>query len=350
VTDRSPQDPPATGTDGTDGEMIRLVGVGKTYDDGTVAVQELDLDVPRGRTVCLVGPSGCGKSTTLKMVNRLIEPTKGRIFLDGEEITRADPVALRRRIGYVIQQVGLFPHQSIRTNVATVPSLLGWDRKKAHARADELMDLVGLDPAQYGGRYPHQLSGGQRQRVGVARALAADPPVLLMDEPFGAVDPIVRSRLQDEFARIARDLDKTVMFVTHDIDEAIRMGDKVAVFAVGGRLAQYDEPATLLGRPADEFVAEFVGASRGLRRLSVTPIEERHLIRHDGEPPAATLPIGSTLEEALAAMLRQDDARVAVTRDGAMLGVLTPGAVHRALRASIAEDDPVDGADRVTAG
>jgi osmoprotectant transport system ATP-binding protein len=235
--------------------------------------------------------------------------------------------------------VGLFPHQSIRTNVATVPSLLGWDRKRAHARADELLDLVGLDPAQYGGRYPHQLSGGQRQRVGVARALAADPPVLLMDEPFGAVDPIVRSRLQDEFARIARDLDKTVMFVTHDIDEAIRMGDKVAVFAAGGRLAQYDEPATLLGRPADDFVAEFVGASRGLRRLSVTPIEERHLVRHDGTPPGAALPIGSTLEEALATMLRQDDARVAVTSDGTMLGVLTPGAVHRALRTSIAEED-----------
>ena len=177
--------------------MIRLAGVGKTYPDGTVAVQELDLDVPRGSLVCLVGPSGCGKSTTLKMVNRLIEPTSGTIILDGEDITHVDPVALRRRIGYVIQQVGLFPHQTIRTNVATVPSLLGWDRKKAMARADELIDLVGLDPAQHGGRYPHQLSGGQRQRVGVARALAADPPVLLMDEPFGAVDPVVRGRLQE---------------------------------------------------------------------------------------------------------------------------------------------------------
>ena len=338
MSDRSPAGPGRDAA-GSDDFAIRLVGVGKTYDDGTVAVQALDLDVPRGRTVSLVGPSGCGKSTTLKMVNRLIEPTTGRIFLEGEEITRADPVALRRRIGYVIQQVGLFPHQSVRTNVATVPTLLGWERKKAQARADELLELVGLDPAQYADRYPHELSGGQRQRVGVARALAADPPVLLMDEPFGAVDPVVRARLQDEFARIARELDKTVLFVTHDIDEAIRMGDRVAVFATGGRLAQYAEPATLLGRPADDFVAEFVGAGRGLRRLSVTPIEERHLVRHDGEPPSASVPLGGTLEDALATMMRQDDARVAVVRDGTMLGVLTPGAVHRALRASVAEDE-----------
>src|SRR4051794_38454420 len=268
--------------DSTEEPMIRLAGVGKAYRDGTVAVHELDLDVPRGSLVVLVGPSGCGKSTTLKMVNRLIEPTSGHIFLDGEDITHADPVALRRRIGYVIQQIGLFPHQSIRTNVATVPSLLGWDRKRAAARADELMELVGLDPAQYGDRYPAQLSGGQRQRVGVARALAADPPVLLMDEPFGAVDPVVRGRLQDEFLRLQRDLGKTVMLVTHDIDEAVKMGDRVAVLAEGGRLAQYDEPAAVLGAPADEFVAEFVGGSRGLRRLSVTSIDPDHLESMEG--------------------------------------------------------------------
>ena len=325
------------GDDSTE-PMIRLAGVGKTYPDGTVAVQELDLDVPRGRTVCLVGPSGCGKSTTLKMVNRLIEPTSGRIFLDGEDITQGDPVELRRRMGYVIQQVGLFPHQTIRANVATVPSLLGWDTKRASARADELLDLVGLDPAQYAGRFPHQLSGGQRQRVGVARALAADPPVLLMDEPFGAVDPIVRARLQDEFARIARDLDKTVLFVTHDIDEAIRMGDKVAVFAAGGRLAQYDEPAALLGRPADDFVSQFVGASRGLRRLSVTPISEEDLEPTNGREPAESVALPSTLEDALATMLRQDDARVGITSDGRTIGVLTPDAVHRALRRSVNDE------------
>ncbi|MGH3510402.1 MAG: ABC transporter ATP-binding protein, partial [Nocardioidaceae bacterium] len=223
--------------------MIRLSGVGKTYPDGTVAVHHLDLDVPRGEVVVLVGPSGCGKSTTLKMVNRLIEPTTGQIFLDGQDITHTDPVALRRRMGYVIQQVGLFPHQTIRANVATVPALLGWDRKKARARADELLELVGLEPGVYADRYPGQLSGGQRQRVGVARALAADPPVLLMDEPFAAVDPIVRARLQDEFLRLQGGLGKTVMMVTHDIDEAVKMGDRVAVFAVGGRLAQYDVPA-----------------------------------------------------------------------------------------------------------
>ncbi|HET7387618.1 MAG TPA: ABC transporter ATP-binding protein [Nocardioidaceae bacterium] len=318
--------------------MIRLVDVGKTYPDGTVAVQQLSFDVPRGRTVVMVGPSGCGKSTTLKMVNRLIEPTSGRIYLDGEDVTDVDPVALRRRIGYVIQQIGLFPHQSIRTNVATVPSLLGWDKKKAAARAEELLEMVGLDPSQYADRYPAQLSGGQRQRVGVARALAADPPVLLMDEPFGAVDPIVRTRLQDEFAHIARDLDKTVLFVTHDIDEAIRLGDKVAVFAAGGRLAQFDVPAQILGRPADDFVAEFVGASRGLRRLSVTPIEERDLEALDGaEGSLPPVELGRMLEEALALMMRNDVAGVRVTRDGHPLGVLTPTSVHRALRRSVAE-------------
>jgi len=317
--------------------MIRLAGVGKTYPDGTVAVHELDLDVPRGRTVCLVGPSGCGKSTTLKMVNRLIEPTSGTITLDGEDVTGTDPVALRRRMGYVIQQVGLFPHQSIRTNVATVPSLLGWDKKKSRDRADELMGLVGLDPALYGDRYPHQLSGGQRQRVGVARALAADPPVLLMDEPFGAVDPVVRARLQDEFARITRDLNKTVMFVTHDIDEAIRLGDRVAVFATGGRLAQFDVPAKILGDPADDFVAEFVGAARGLRRLSVTPIDRADLKPSNGRLPEASLDLSASLEDALAAMMRYDDGVVGVTENGELVGVLTPNAVHRALRRSVAQ-------------
>ncbi len=328
--------------DATGEPMIRLIGVGKTYPDGTVAVQELDLDVPRGAIVVLVGPSGCGKSTTLKMVNRLIEPTSGRIFMDGEDITDADPVALRRRIGYVIQQIGLFPHQSIRTNVATVPSLLGWDRKKAAARAEELLDLVGLDPKQFADRYPDQLSGGQRQRVGVARALAADPPVLLMDEPFGAVDPIVRSRLQDEFLRLQQELGKTVLLVTHDIDEAVRMGDRVAVFADGGRLAQYDVPAEILGRPGDDFVAEFVGASRGLRRLSVTPIAESDLEPVDGTPLPATVDVSASLEDALATMMRNDEAAVTVTRDGEPVGVLTPATVHRALRRSVAEGADTD--------
>ena len=324
-------------SDRSEDPMIRLLGVGKTYPDGTVAVHELDLDVPEGALVVLVGPSGCGKSTTLKMVNRLIEPTTGRIFMDSEDITDADPVDLRRRIGYVIQQIGLFPHQTIRGNVATVPSLLGWDKKKALARADELMELVGLDPAEYGGRYPHQLSGGQRQRVGVARALAADPPVLLMDEPFGAVDPIIRARLQDEFLRLQQGLGKTVMLVTHDIDEAVKMGDRVAVFASGGRLAQYDVPAQILGRPADEFVAEFVGASRGLRRLAVTPIDAADLEPLNGREIRASVDVGASLEDALATMMRHDDALVAVTDDGTSIGVLTPNAVHKALRRSVAD-------------
>jgi osmoprotectant transport system ATP-binding protein len=320
--------------------MIRLDGVGKTFADGTVAVEALDLDVPRGAVVTLVGPSGCGKSTTLKMVNRLIEPTSGRIFLDGTDVTDADPVELRRGIGYVIQQVGLFPHQTIATNVATVPSLLGWSKADARARALELMDLVGLDPDVFADRFPHQLSGGQQQRVGVARALAADPPVLLMDEPFGAVDPVVRARLQDEFLRLQRELAKTVLLVTHDIDEAVKMGDQVAVFAAGGRLAQYDVPAAILGAPADEFVSEFVGGSRGLRRLSVTPIDPSYLEPMDGVSASAlagTVDASAMLEDVLALAMREDKELVGVTDGPRFLGVLTPNGVHRMLRASVAE-------------
>jgi osmoprotectant transport system ATP-binding protein len=318
--------------------MIRLSGVGKTYEDGTVAVHELDLDVARGELVCLVGPSGCGKSTTLKMINRLIEPTTGRIEIDGQDVTDQDPVKLRRGIGYVIQQVGLFPHQRITANVMTVPLLYGESKATARERAHRLLELVGLDPATYGDRYPHQLSGGQRQRVGVARALAADPPVLLMDEPFGAVDPVVRVRLQDEFLRLQRDLGKTVVLVTHDIDEAVRMGDRVAVFATGGRLAQYATPVELLGHPADDFVADFVGSERGLRRLAVTPIDRDHLEPLDGVNAgdlASAVELGSTLEEALALMLRDDRAMVGVKDGAQFVGVLTPNGVHRALRASL---------------
>jgi osmoprotectant transport system ATP-binding protein len=321
--------------------MIRLQGVGKTYPGGaggTVAVQELDLEVRRGELVVLVGPSGCGKSTTLKMINRLIEPTTGRIEIDGQDVTDSDPVELRRGIGYVIQQVGLFPHQRIEANVMTVPLLYGESKAVARERAHELLDLVGLDPATFARRYPHQLSGGQRQRVGVARALAANPPVLLMDEPFGAVDPIVRVRLQEEFLRLQAELDKTVVLVTHDIDEAVTMGDRVAVFATGGRLAQYATPAELLAFPADDFVADFVGSERGLRRLSVTPLDRSLLEPLDGVSGGdlgAAIDLDSTLEEALAAMLRQDKAMVGV-RDGAQfVGVLTPSGVHRALRASL---------------
>ena len=246
--------------------MIEFRGVTKRFPDGTVAVDALDLTVEAGRITVFVGPSGCGKTTSLRMINRMIEPTGGTIHVDGHDIMTRDPAELRRGIGYVIQQAGLFPHRTILDNVATVPLLLGWNKKQARERATELMELVGLDP-EMAKRYPAQLSGGQQQRVGVARALAADPPVLLMDEPFSAVDPVVRETLQDELLRLQSDLAKTIVFVTHDIDEAIKLGDKVAVFRTGGILAQYDEPGVLLSRPADDFVDNFVGRDRGYRGL-----------------------------------------------------------------------------------
>ena len=238
------------------------------------AVNELSLTVPAGKICVLVGPSGCGKTTSLKMVNRLIEPTSGRILLDGTDIAARDVTELRRGIGYVIQQTGLFPHQSIEDNVVTVPRLLGWSAARRRARSEELLHLVGLDPAKYAKRYPAQLSGGERQRVGVARALAADPPVMLMDEPFGAVDPIVRERLQNEFLRLQEQLAKTILFVTHDIDEAIKMGDVVAVFRAGGVVEQFGPPTEILASPASEFVARFVGTDRGLKRLSLFRVGE----------------------------------------------------------------------------
>jgi osmoprotectant transport system ATP-binding protein len=236
------------------------------------AVDDLCLTVPAGRICVLVGPSGCGKTTSLKMVNRLIEPTRGRVLIDGSDVAARDLTELRRSIGYVIQQVGLFPHQTIGENVATVPRLLGWPAARRRERAEELLARVGLDPAAYRDRYPAQLSGGERQRVGVARALAADPPILLMDEPFGAVDPIVREHLQNELLRLQEVLAKTILFVTHDIDEAIKMGDLVAVMATGGRLLQYGPPAEILARPASSFVAQFVGTDRGLKRLSLARV------------------------------------------------------------------------------
>jgi osmoprotectant transport system ATP-binding protein len=258
------------------------------------------------------------------MINRLIEPTAGRILLDGEDVTGADPVQLRRRIGYVIQNVGLFPHQTIRANVGTVPRLLGWSRARVRERSDELLELVGLDPARFGKRYPQELSGGQRQRVGVARALAADPVVLLMDEPFSAVDPIVRGRLQEEFLRLQADVRKTIVLVTHDLDEAVRLGDRIAVLSQGGRLEQYDSPADLLGRPSSPFVREFVGADRGIRRLAVTPVTRdmlEPLTGDDGTHPAAAL--GTSLYDALATMLVTNSDYLRMTEGGEPVGLLT---------------------------
>ncbi|OII67152.1 ABC transporter ATP-binding protein [Streptomyces sp. CC77] len=343
--------------------MIRFENVTKLYPDGTRAVDDLTFEVAEGELVTLVGPSGCGKTTTMKMVNRLVEPTSGRIRVADRDIADTDPVELRRRIGYVIQQVGLFPHRTVLENTATVPRLLGTGKAKARARAAELLDLVGLDPATYGDRYPDQLSGGQRQRIGVARALAADPPVLLMDEPFGAVDPVVRERLQSEFLRLQSRMRKTVLFVTHDLEEAVRLGD------VGGG----------------------GGADRALKRLAVTPVREAHLeqpptvglddplttapddgpavvldaagrpygwlpagsagaaggVRDRAHPTAARIPLGASLKDALSALLQDDAGWVAVVAPGPegrnpdggdggrYLGVLTPERLHEALRDSV---------------
>ena len=368
--------------------MIHLDGVGKTFADGTEAVQPLDLEVRDGELLCLVGPSGCGKTTTMKMINRLVQPTAGRILLQGDDVTTVDVKELRRRIGYVIQQVGLFPHQKVGDNVATVPKLLGWSRSRTRERVDELLDLVGLDPSVYRDRYPAQLSGGQRQRVGVARALAGDPPVLLMDEPFSAIDPIGRDRLQGEFLRVQETVRKTIVFVTHDIDEAVRLGDRIAVFKQGGVLEQLDTPATILGTPATPFVADFVGADRGLRRLAVTDIatedlekppvlatddtlaEARKVLHEhfaivldaagrlqgylsarrvqegDGSVKdrmqrlPASVYADSTLKAAMAEMLQHDAGWIAVLEPGShrYLGVLTPLSLHAALRRSVEAD------------
>jgi osmoprotectant transport system ATP-binding protein len=293
--------------------MIRFEGVTKEYPDGTVAVGGLDLTAPNGQITVLVGPSGCGKTTSLRMVNRMIEPTSGRITIDDEDTASMDAARLRRGIGYVIQHAGLFPHRTVVDNIATVPRLLGWDRRKARSRSLELLERVGL-PTELAGRYPHQLSGGQQQRVGVARALAADPPVMLMDEPFSAVDPVVREQLQDEFLRLQSELGKTILFVTHDIDEAVKLGDQVAVLRVGGELAQLADPAALLGDPHDDFVADFVGRDRGYRRLGFRPAPS---LTPTAEP---TVPLGATPEEAR----RVDGAWVLVVDDDRPQGWVEP--------------------------
>lgn len=329
--------------------VIRFERVRKEYDDGTVAVAALDLDVQRHELLALVGPSGCGKSTTLRMANRLVEPTSGRILLEGADVTTADPVELRRRIGYVIQNVGLFPHRSVEQNVATVPALLGWDRARTRARVAELLELVGLDPARYARRYPHELSGGERQRVGVARALATDPPVLLMDEPFGAVDPVGRRRLQQEFRRIQRELGTSVVLVTHDIDEAVRLADRVAVLSPGGHLEQLADPVRLLARPANAMVAEFVGRGRGVRLLGIGRLEAQDLEPVPARPddlPDDGLVVGDTLDDAFSALAAAAPATRVLVRDGAGRpagaltadGVLT--ALHRLTDAARATDAP----------
>lgn len=285
--------------------MIRLEGLTKRYPgQDRDAVEALDLSIRRGEIVVFVGPSGCGKTTTMKMINRIIEPTAGRILIDGEDVTKSDPDQLRRRIGYVIQQIGLFPHMTIGENIATVPKLLGWKKDRIDARVDELLEVVGMPPAEYRHRYPKQLSGGQQQRIGVARALGADPDVLLMDEPFGAIDPITRDRLQNELLRLQGELHKTIIFVTHDIDEAIKLGDRIVILQEGSRIAQYDTPEQILTSPANDFVVDFVGSGASLKRLNLTHVSEIALrewptVTADETPEAALELLRSVPEGAL---------------------------------------------------
>ncbi|MEX5302830.1 ABC transporter ATP-binding protein [Kocuria sabuli] len=292
------------------GARILLENVSKRYPgQARAAVDGLTLEIPAGSIVMLVGPSGCGKTTTLKMINRLIEPTDGRIVIDGQDVTSMNGDELRRGIGYVIQAGGLFPHMSVATNIGMVPKMLGWDRKRIAARVDELLELVSLDPAVYRDRYPRELSGGQQQRVGVARALAADPPVLLMDEPFGAVDPITRQRLQDELINIQQELQKTIVCVTHDFDEAVKLGDWIAVFDEGARVVQYDAPERILAEPADAFVEDFIGSGAGLKQLTLTRVREVDLV------PSATARPGEDVRTVLARADRAGHRDVVVLDD-----------------------------------
>jgi osmoprotectant transport system ATP-binding protein len=373
--------------------VITLDAVTKRYGADTVAVNELNLTIAEGEVCVLVGPSGCGKTTTLRMINRLIEPSGGRILIDDTDVLKMNPVQLRRSIGYVIQQGGLFPHRRVGDNVATVPRLLGWDKKRVDARVVELLELVDLDPESYRRRFPHELSGGERQRVGVARALGGDPAILLMDEPFSAVDPVTRQRLQQQLLDLQDKLKKTIVFVTHDIDEATILGDRIAVLSRGAHVEQYDTPSQVLGRPATAFVADFVGADRGVRRLAVMPIgadslfhppevspdlsmldaraaaggadsrwavvvdDRAHLrgwvdlepgltgsVEDNLVPFEVEVPLGTSLRAAFGEMLQHDVRWIPVVGDGRYLGVLTPNSLHAAVRRSVG-GQPVESRD-----
>ena len=317
--------------------MIRITDLSRHFPGAArPAVDRLSLTVAAGEVCVLIGPSGCGKTTTMRMINRMIEPDSGSVTIDGRDVLAIDPVELRRSIGYVIQQVGLFPHWSIADNIATVPRLLRWSPGRIAARVDELLALVGMDPGAYRERFPRELSGGQKQRVGVARALAADPPVMLMDEPFGAIDPITRTRLQDEFLRILHDLKKTIVFVTHDIDEALRMGDRIAILR-DGALVQYDTPEAILSAPADAFVEQFVGADRALKRLALIRVADAVAsIGHASAEPAEgghAIAATASLREALSRMFSLGTDQLRVTgSNGETLGIVTLAAIRARTR------------------
>ena len=311
---------------------LEFRGVTKRYPGSSrPAIEDLSLEIPAGEICCIVGPSGGGKTTAMKMVNRLIDITEGDILIAGQSVRRMDVTELRRGIGYVIQQIGLFPHMTVTDNIATVPRLLGWSKDRIRARGAELLELVGLE-AELSKRYPAQLSGGQRQRVGLARALAVDPPLMLMDEPFGAIDPITRERLQDEFLRLQGRIRKTVLFVTHDIDEAIKMGDRIVILRQGGILAQYDTPDEILARPADDFVARFVGADRGLKRLSLSDLSDLELLAPNGAPDGAPrADLHTSLRDALSLMLTGGEELVVVDERGEVAGRATIDLIREAL-------------------
>jgi osmoprotectant transport system ATP-binding protein len=305
------------------------------------AVDDLSITIPAGEICVLIGPSGGGKSTAMRMVNRLISITEGDITIDGQSIKKLDPVELRRGIGYVIQQIGLFPHMTAEANVATVPKLLGWEKARTRERVRELLELVGLDPDEHARRYPAQLSGGQRQRVGLARAMAVDPPLMLMDEPFGAIDPVTRERLQNDFLRLHREVRKTVIFVTHDIDEAIKMGDHICLLRQGGKLAQFGTPEEILAAPADDFVADFVGADRGLKRLSLRRVGDVELEPANGAGELPVVDARTSLRDAVSLMLADGGGAVAVRDvDGQVQGQLTLTVVSRLLAEDVGEPQP----------
>lgn len=326
------------------GVDITLDRITKQYPGQTTpAVEDFSMRIEPGELVMFVGPSGCGKTTTMKMINRIIEPTSGSIRINGDDVLSLDGNELRRHIGYVIQQIGLFPHFTIAENIAIVPRLLGWSKQRTAARVEELLNTVQLDPGVFATRYPRQLSGGQQQRVGVARALAADPPVMLMDEPFGATDPITRERLQAEFLRLQADIGKTIIFVTHDFEEAIRMGDRIAVLSERSHIEQFDTPARILAQPANDYVRSFIGEGAALKRLALIPVGTARIGNVDTSAPDASIDESSSLRQALDLLVLTGAPRVNVSRAGSIVGSIDQAAISESLGAEPRGHRPEEG-------